>query len=306
MRIHRRALVSAAALTAMIALGVSSSAQAASFSVSGTWEDRRGTVELPLPPGLGGVGPKNPVSGTIAQTGAAVPGGGPATISLPTGVIFDAPNPEGFLIPVPSVIQLTTSIGHAGPTTSATLMAGGGPGSLAVCPGMTVTSCTTVGTGGGQGTLNGIIKYTAGPNKFGGTLKVLLSGSGQLIRKGAALPPTVMTTMGATIPALPFEGLTFPLGGTAAAAGGLLGHVHRTRRPAENITHPLGYMTTPKGLISPGPVVGTNVASEQHRDGVQTHHWHDLRVRAVRRSGGRRESGEQGDVHRLRQAIGRR
>ena len=204
------------------------------------------------PPGI-------PVAGTLVQTGASAP----LDILVDKNFISDPANPEGFLIPIPGVIQLSTSFTHVGPATSEVLSAGAGPGSLAWCPGATANPvCTTVTAGGTQGTLNGIITYTAGPNQFGGTMKVLLLGTGLLINKGAATGTTIMTSMGATVPALPFKGEQNPLGGGGGViAAGIAKGGANTMTTGTLVTgvstHPYGYMTTPDGLLSQGPVVGT-------------------------------------------------
>ena len=268
LRITRTGLLTQTALVTRTGLSLlaaaallGSSAHAATFSVTGEWVDDRGPIQLPLPPFLGGKSPNNPVMGTVMQTGAAVPGGGPATLTIPAGVISDAPNPGGFLIPVPDVIQLTTSIGHTGPTTTATLMASGGPGGFSYCPGAPANpTCTTFAAVGSQGTVAGILKYTAGPNKFGGTMKVLLFGAGRLLNKGGALPPTVTTGMGAMVPALAFSGLSNPLGGSAPQPVAYAGYagMYAATQPGGIATHPLSYKATTQMLIQTGPTIGTN------------------------------------------------
>lgn len=239
-----------------VLFGSASLAEAASFSVTGTYKDHRGTIELPLPPVAGGEGPGVPFEGTWTQTGAPVPGGGPATIAIPTSAITSTAAMRGFLIPVPALVQLTTTAGHYGPAVAETMMASGGPGDLAFCPGMTATSCTTVAAGGSQGTLAGIIKYTAGPNKFGGTMKMLVKGTGNLVVKKAALPSTVMTTMGGTIPALPFSVENNPLAGSGSVRAGTAVMPGYQAGGTPSITHPLAYKTTAQGLLSKGPVLG--------------------------------------------------
>ena len=253
----RSILRTAAAAAFLATLASGGAAEAASYSVTGTYEDHRGAIELPLPSGLGLPGPGVPISDTtFTQMGAAVPGGGPATIGIPMNAISSAAgSTRGFLIPIPAIVQLTSMGGHYGPTAADTLMASAGPGSTAFCPGMTAASCTTPTRGSSQGTLAGIIKYTAGPNKFGGTLRILTKGGGNLASKGAVLPPTVMTSMGATLTALPFSVENAPVGGTQIVGAGTSG-MFTNILGAAVATHPLGYMTTPLGLLSPGPVVG--------------------------------------------------
>ena len=248
------------AIAAAALLICSAAADAATFSMTGNYRDQRGAIEMPLPPALGGVGPRVPaVSGaTVFQTGAALPGGGPSTLVIPTDAFSDPGNPEGFLIPVPGVIQLSTTFTHRGPSGApATFMGGYGlaNGTFAFCPGATANpTCTTVTTGPGQGTLNGIVKYTPGPNAFGGTFKMLLVGAGNLVSKGSPAPTTTMTTMGATVAALPFSAINNPLGGTAIiAAGQSYAFMQTAILASAPNTHPLGYMTTPKGLLTPGP-----------------------------------------------------
>lgn len=261
------------AASALLVCGAA--ADAATFSMTGNYRDQRGAIELPLPPGLGQEARRvaNVPSATVSQMGAALPGGGPNTIVIPPLQFGDNPTISGgFLIPVPSVVQLNTTFNHNGPTIPATLMGGyGNPGGFAFCPGATANpSCTTAAAAGTQGTLNGIVKYTPGPNKFGGTFNMLLTGGGNLVSKGMALPSTVMTAMGATIPALPFSVINNPLGGgpgATIAAGASYGLMQTAILGSAPNTHPLGYMTTTMGLITTGPSVAAAIPGKNSNTG---------------------------------------
>jgi hypothetical protein len=124
-----------------------------------------------------------PVSGAyVTATGAS-----PATLTLQPGV-FDK---SGYKVTVPLTnfppyVQFTTNQGIYAPNASAAVFKPGAPATqagrqaadFAWCPGAANNpACTSVGTGGGNGTRQGIVKYTTNPNQFGGTMKVLITGT---------------------------------------------------------------------------------------------------------------------------------
>ena len=58
-----------------------------------------------------------------------------------------------------------------------------------------------------RGRLFGIVKYTPGPNRFGGTFRLLTGGTTGIVQRGSSLPSTVTTSMGGMTPALPFSAI---------------------------------------------------------------------------------------------------
>ena len=82
--LSRRALRLGAIALAGTLFGASL-AEAATFSVTGLYRDKRGTIELPLPPGLGLPAPGIPISGNASPRWArARPASSCRRISWPT------------------------------------------------------------------------------------------------------------------------------------------------------------------------------------------------------------------------------
>jgi hypothetical protein len=179
-----------AALLAGVALVVllfvqAGTANARTFSV--TSGDATYQVAFSVFPVLGAFVPSlawGPVPGAYAT----LTGSNPATLTLQPGVF----NKSGFQVTIPigptlpSYVQFTTNQGIYAPISSAAVFKPGAPATqagrqaadFAWCPGAANNpACTTVGTGGGNGTRGGIVKYTTNPNQFGGTMKVLITGT---------------------------------------------------------------------------------------------------------------------------------
>ncbi|MCH2184180.1 MAG: hypothetical protein MK108_19450 [Mariniblastus sp.] len=159
----------------MLGLGWTSTAGAADYFVFGQWHQQRGkTVGIPVGNG-----------GNINQAASAMAtqmGTGPATIVLEVGAFARAAVP--FTIPIASrttIQQLATSFNFAAPQAGNQTLAPGvkasRPANFSACPGQ-LTGCATVN----GGTKNGRVQYTAGPNNFGGSMNMLIDGSGTLSR----------------------------------------------------------------------------------------------------------------------------
>jgi hypothetical protein len=116
---------------------------------------------------------------TIMGTGT-----GPVSLTIAPGLI----NQPGYTatLPVPSLpsyVQFTTGLAAYAPNGGSATFKPGAKGSrpanFSWCPGASANpACTTVLAGGAQGSLSGIIKYTAGVDgpQFGGTMSVLNTG----------------------------------------------------------------------------------------------------------------------------------
>jgi hypothetical protein len=172
------------ALVAFVALLlVASSAGAARFKMSGTWTQNRGpNVDIPVNPGF--------IPGNGRVTAVANAAGQPFT--LPTGQFKEKGGGAVFPLFGTTLVQLTTMLDALGPDADAMFFAGPKttrPMSFMFCPGSMIgqgtpanPNCQTgspqpTGTGG---LLPGLTSYTAGPNQFGGTARMLLSGGGSV------------------------------------------------------------------------------------------------------------------------------
>src|SRR5262249_35529944 len=189
---HAAGIVSASFALA-VALLLAPPAGARKFQMSGKWDLRRGDFYLPLRFAVTAW----PASATMATPVSSFPNG---PVLGPGGVVATGSAPPPLRIPrhpfrapfmafVPfthsmlspgSLVQITTNVGIDAPYAPATLAPGGGPGSFTWCPG----DPACVAGGGmlstdppqGAGPRNGRIVYRAGPNQFGGTMQMLLSG----------------------------------------------------------------------------------------------------------------------------------
>ena len=176
---------------ALLVFLLAGAANAATFSVATggsnlTWQT--GSSVLPilgnLPPSYGGTPAlrwRPQGYPTIMGTGSS-----PVSLTIPPGLISFAP-PYPVQLPVPSIpsyVQFTTGLAAYAPKAggSATFKPGAKtsrPANFSWCPGAAANpACTTVLTGGTQGSISGIIKYTAGAAgpQFGGTMSVLNTG----------------------------------------------------------------------------------------------------------------------------------
>jgi hypothetical protein len=178
--------VSALVLSALLIFATGAQAGARKYTITGpsrslTYQVPGGLGTLPLinPPGA------NPYPGAAAeQTGS-----GPATLTLPPG-IWDQAGPVPFIFPVgppapPQYIQFASfNYIQAAPTATAMFRESHWTATRAnlnfsFCPGAGANpTCTTDVTTGGttQGTKEGRVRYTAGGNRFGGTMGSVLGG----------------------------------------------------------------------------------------------------------------------------------
>ena len=175
---------------ALLVFLLAGAANAATFSVATggsnlTWQT--GSSVLPilgnLPPTSGGT----PAARWRPQGYPTIMGTGssPVSLTIPPGLISFAPAyPVQLPVPsLPSYVQFTTGLAAYAPAGgSATFKPGAKtsrPANFSWCPGAAANpACTTVLSGGSQGSISGIIKYTAGTAgpQFGGTMSVLNSG----------------------------------------------------------------------------------------------------------------------------------
>ncbi len=178
---------------------------------------------------------------TAQQDGTSVgTAGNPPTKLTIEGKFWDVPAVP-FLIPIlaaPNVLDLFTTFYRGMPVVSGATTMGGFPGESAMlaagskttrpanftfCPnpnpvlgtGMTALSCVTpVPSPIGSGSRPGLVRYTAGPNQFGGVMNTVVQGSGYL----HVIPATGVVTVGDPRPGQ--TGMTLmlaakrPLGGT--------------------------------------------------------------------------------------------
>jgi len=185
----RRTFASAAAIVAALLLAPAPAAVARKLQMSGTWAARIGPVFVPLQftnlgPGPGTVRtsmgdlskalgfPNGPIpgSGRVTATGSA-----PRTLVVPRHRFRTSPF-VGIPLWQVTLAQLTTMFVVDAPFETATLRAGGGPGSFQWCPNGAL-GCPVTGPPNG-GTRNGRVIYLAGPSQFGGTMQLGLAGGG--------------------------------------------------------------------------------------------------------------------------------
>ncbi len=187
-----------AALVLVLGAGLASAGQ---LRMSGQWLQRRGAVNIPLyivalgpanPGALGLAKPDIPGSGFVNVT---VMGSGPATFTVPPNV-FHLNTARAVPLQAAlsnllgagnggNVIQVTTQFSLNGPAASGVFKQTATTDRLApnfaYCPGAANNpSCATPAVGGNDGTKPGRVRYTAGPNRFGGTMQMLITGGGEV------------------------------------------------------------------------------------------------------------------------------
>jgi hypothetical protein len=234
------------ALTLVVA---ATAANADSFVMapgSSTWVQNRGpTVDIPVVPGfIAGMGALN-------QTGVA-----PRAITLPINAFTEMGNGALFPLPGMTLVQLSTMLDASGPQSVAMFFKGPkasrvGLANFAWCPsavvGMGVLACPNGGFNAGIGR-PGIVRYTAGPNQFGGTAQMLLKGGGEVsVTAGATGNGGVLV-------------LHNPFGGAGTndqEAGGPFQNIGTVMLAAGDITLqpvvPLGVITAPGPIVGMGP-----------------------------------------------------
>jgi hypothetical protein len=238
-------------------LGLTSVADAREFRMSGNWiQQFTPNVQIPI---LGGI--------DAANTVASANGSGPASFTVPVNA-FRGMDAFLFAIPASSVVQLSTMFSFAGPGATGNFFGGAKgtrPANFAFCPGPAGTGaqagfnqgapanpgCTTPQTGGTQGTQHGQVIYTAGPNQFGGTMRMLILGSGSLSRIVGTSPVRIQHNL---------------LGGSGfQAEGGVYANSVSTVIAAGVVTTGAVCQGGPCGtngvIITPGVVDGSGTAS---------------------------------------------
>ena len=157
MRSLLRLTLTTFAAVAVAAMTLASVADAREFRMTGTWFQQRGpNVQIPI---FGGIPAENTI---LSATGSA-----PADMTVPVNAFRRAAN-FAFPLPQTSLVQLTTMFTLDGPTAVGNFSDGAKgtrPANFAWCPGAAANpGCTTHQTGGAQGTIHGIVRYTAGGN----------------------------------------------------------------------------------------------------------------------------------------------
>lgn len=188
---YRHGRVVAAIATALLLVGWTTAASAEVYRMSGGWLQQRGAVNIPawvvalgsLNKSLFGLNdPTIPGTGFVTVTPQVT---GPAQVKIPPH-LFQLDTTRA--IPLQAVVggdvvQLTTTFSFNGPNLAATMMQTGTTARLApnfsYCPGaINNPSCASNLPGGNDGTKPGRLTYTAGPNRFGGTMGMLIQGGG--------------------------------------------------------------------------------------------------------------------------------
>jgi hypothetical protein len=234
------------AVVLMLLLGWVGSADARQFSMTGSWAmESSKNFFLPIIRGPAGVSG----GGTVTATGS-----GPATLTVPVN-LFTGSYAFAFPFPQTSVVQLTTQHVFVGPSAPGVFRAGHWTATrpfanFAWCPGATANpACTTPRSTGqgappGQGTMHGLVRYTAGTNQYGGTMQMLRGGNGVL-----------SLLLGATGPTVQHNFLQQP-GYLSRNPGGSYANTRLESRPGGPIT--TGCVFSAGGMITqPGAVVGT-------------------------------------------------
>src|SRR5262245_541618 len=166
------------ALVLLLALLVAGSASAVVRQMSGRWIQNRGpTVDIPVIPGfIPGMGTVNEATGMH-----------PRALTIPVNRFSEMGGGALFPLPGNTLVQLTTMLDGMGPA-GVGMLFGGAKGSRPAnfnwCPNLVMgggngPACPNGNFNAGIGR-PGIVRYTAGPNQFGGTMQMLLVGSGSV------------------------------------------------------------------------------------------------------------------------------
>ena len=285
----------------VLSLAVAGTANAKSFTMSGQWYQNRGPlVDIPINGGpelcfTGSI--QNGCVGVFRAANGGIPGGavitptniGPANFTIPAHAFGQALGSQRVAVAiVPTVVQLVTSFVFNGPA-DFTQASGANPpftagqvakfrknafskdpgqvgraaGNFAWCPGVGGPACA-VGLSATPTLVQGRIEYTAGANAFGGTMGMILSGTGATsIQLGSGALPTVGlgTVMVPLLAHLPIMGA-----GTNPQVGGV-GYAFRNEVILGSAPFFLGFMTSTgmgAGLITttgpPATTGGTAMA----------------------------------------------
>jgi hypothetical protein len=163
---------------AICVTALAGTAEARTFRMFGIWTQNIGPNFQQ--PAIGGI--------PVAFDGVPVnvQGSGVATVTIPVNGFTDPI--ATFIIPIQNttLVQISTMFSFFGPSQPGVMSSGpksSRPANFAFCPGAAANpACTTPQIGGAQGTRHGIVAYTAGPNQFGGTMRMLSGGVGEVTR----------------------------------------------------------------------------------------------------------------------------
>lgn len=271
MSVTRTSSKAVGAVAVALLLAFAGSAEAyKGLRMSGQWTERFGSIFIPQ-------GAVNPFVGDTIAGDAVVrvtnPDSlGPATVTLSRSAFYRPYIPRNGALPVaPQFVQLFSNFRFHGPDTPqntsitspyAAMMRPTltrANANFNFCPGATVNpACLThktVGQGAAasQGTIHGIIKYTAASPTFGGTLRMLIQGSGALstVIGGAAGTPGAIISHA-------------PIGGGGAAQAQVNGGAYDGR---QTLVLGAGVVTTGAVLskatgviIAPGTTIGVGAS----------------------------------------------
>ena len=274
----------------VLSLALAGTANAKSFTMSGQWYQNRGPlVDIPINGGpelcfSGNI--QNGCVGVFRAVNGGIPGGavitptniGPANFVIPPHAFGQALGSQRVAVAIiPTVVQLVTSFvfdgpadftqaGGASPTFTANQVAkfrknawskdpgqvGRAAPNFAWCPGVGGPGCAP-GSASPAG-VDGIITYVGGANAFGGTMGMMLAGTGATSIQAGAVPvptPLAGTVMVPLLAHLPIMGA-----GTNPQVGGV-GYAFRNTVMLGSAPLNIGFMTSTGGggglLTSTGP-----------------------------------------------------
>jgi len=226
-----------------------STASAVTRQMSGRWLLNRGpTVDIPVIPGF------IPGMGTVNE----VAGAHPRALTIPLARFSELGGGALFPLPGVTLVQLSTMIDAMGPQSVGMFFGGmkaSRPNNFAWCPNLVMggglgPACPNGNANAGIGR-PGIVRYTAGPNIYGGTMQLLLIGGGEV-----SVTAGTDGMGGALILHNPFGG-----GGVSndQEAGGPYKNTGTVALMAGDITLQVGGV--PAGIVTmPGPVVAMGPA----------------------------------------------
>ena len=274
----------------VLSLAVAGTANAKSFTMSGQWYQNRGPlVDIPINGGpelcfTGSI--QNGCVGVFRAANGGIPGGavitptniGPANFTIPPHAFGQALGSQRVAVAIiPTVVQLVTSFvfngpadftqaGNAVPTFTANQVAkfrknawSKDPGQLgraapnfAWCPGVGGSACVP-GLATPPG-VDGIVTYIGGVNTFGGTMGMMLSGTGATSIQ--APPIAVPTPLAGTVMVPLLAHLPIMGAGTNPQVGGV-GYAFRNTVMLGSAPFFIGFMTSTGGgaglITSTGP-----------------------------------------------------
>ena len=283
----------------VLSLALAGTANAKSFSMSGQWYQNRGPlIDIPINGGpelcfSGNI--QNGCVGVFRAANGGIPGAavitptniGPANFVIPPHAFAQALGAQTVAVAiVPTVVQLVTSFVFDGPA-DFTQAAGASPPfvagqvakfrknawskdpgqvgrsapNFAWCPGVGGPACAA-GTAATPTNVQGIVKYTGGANAFGGTMGMILSGTGATSIVGGQITvptPGVGTAMVDLLAHLPIMGA-----GTNPQVGGV-GYAFKNDVILGSAPLFVGFMTSTGGgaglITSTGPPLTTGMTA---------------------------------------------